>query len=337
MNSGSTPLIDISVVLPTRNRRDSLERVLGSLARQKTPVLEVIIVDASDVPTGHSELSTTFPSLPILVIRSEPHVCIQRNIGIRKARGSYIFLCDDDIEVPDDYTERIITYLTRSTSPRAVSGLLLEPDQSGVFDDGSRSLSVPSLFSAFLFQHGLWGNVNSLRRGKITSPPLSFLKWYFRKRGNRFSLAGWPLFTQMNLPSTETAVYGLGAAVVPRDWLIRSPYDETLGTYGIGDNYGVSLGFPGTSPITILADLPVMHHKAGENRLPAGEVYKQRVVALHRYVRKDPRFGIMTRIFLIWSLLGRIAVMSVRGKTGLRNSAGVALFDILKKEISSWQ
>ncbi|MDH4071116.1 MAG: glycosyltransferase family 2 protein [Ignavibacteria bacterium] len=329
MTSGTTAPVGISVVIPTRNRQASLERVLDCLNRQEFPVLEVLIVDASDPPADRSQLSGTFRSIPITVIPSYPHVCVQRNIGIRKARGSHVFLCDDDIEIPADYTRRVVAHLNDSSAPVAVSGILTEPDHSGVFDDGSRSLSVSSLLSSFFFQHGLWGDVDSVRAGIPASVPLSFLKWYFRKRNNTFSLAGWPLFTQIRYPFSRTAVYGLGAAVVPREWLLQSPYDETLDTHGIGDNYGVSLGFPGKMPIAVLPDLAVKHHKEPGNRLHPDEVYRLRVLALYRYVSLDPRFGILTRVFLVWSLFGRFVVMALAGNTAMRNSAGRAIREIV--------
>jgi glycosyltransferase involved in cell wall biosynthesis len=50
--------------------------------------------------------------LPIQYILSEKSVCIQRNIGIRKAETPWVFLCDDDVEVPPDYLQQLVAHAT---------------------------------------------------------------------------------------------------------------------------------------------------------------------------------------------------------------------------------
>src|SRR3954469_13920251 len=73
-------VLDISVVMPTRNRPERVRNALSLLAQQSSPAAEVIVVDASDAGFYDVEaLAKEFPTLPLTVLSSAPSVCIQRN------------------------------------------------------------------------------------------------------------------------------------------------------------------------------------------------------------------------------------------------------------------
>ena len=295
----------ISVIIPTRNRAESLHRLLGALSHQDRRPEEVIVVDASDKPSDQIALGTSYPALRITSLRAAPSVCGQRNAGIRRASGSHILLCDDDVEPPPDYISRLAAHLEREPATGAVTGMVAEADGAGQPVPELRALSFRSLLFASVFQLPVWGDVEATRGTWFTALPLALLKKWYRRRGNTWSLAGWPLVTQVRTPVVRTAVYGLGAALIRRDWLLASPYDERLSVHGIGDNYGVALKFPGDQSIAVLTDLAVRHHKAAENRLDAVTTYYQRLLALDYFMRGDTRFSTVNRMFLVWSLLGR--------------------------------
>src|SRR5687768_15695043 len=105
-------MISISVVIPTRNRSTSMERLLRCFNEQTVLPDEVIIVDASDDPQYLTGIKQKFDRLNVLCkISLERSVCIQRNMGIALAQHDWIFLCDDDIEIPSDHLEKLVNYL----------------------------------------------------------------------------------------------------------------------------------------------------------------------------------------------------------------------------------
>lgn len=140
--------MQVSVVVPTRNRRASLLRLLSSLAEQSFPLREVIVVDSSDVPASQSELQSRFQALQLVYLVSKPSVCVQRNLGIRyarrhsdpiahgdvrpgrQARSDLVFLCEDDMALPPDYVAKLVGYLQDHPEVSAVSGLVIEPGQA---------------------------------------------------------------------------------------------------------------------------------------------------------------------------------------------------------------
>ena len=324
----SMPGISVSAVIPTRNRPVSLHRTLMALERQQFRLDEVIVLDASDSPPDASTFATAYPALKLAHFRAAPSVCAQRNEGIRRARGTHVLLLDDDVEAPPDYLLRLVAAIEQNPSIGAVTGVWSEPNTTGQFTDTFLVPSFRSLLISFIAQRGVWGDIEAVSSNAITRVPLALLKRWYRRRGNTWSLAGWPLLTQVRAPVERTAIYTLGSALVRRDWLLASPYDERLSAHGIGDNYGVALGFPGERAITLLTDLTVRHHKEQENRLDRTRAYYQRVLALHYFMRRSSRFSRVNHAFLVWSLLFAAAEFGVRGRANSFRAAVRALRDV---------
>ena len=222
---------------------------------------------------------------------------------------------------PPDYIRKLAAHLERDPSTGAVTGMWAEATSTAQPFLELRVPSFRSLLFAFVFQLTVWGDVEAVRGTWLTAVPLAALKRWYRGRDNTWSLAGWPLVTEVRTPVVRTAVYSLGAALVRRDWLLASPYDERLSAHGIGDNYGVALGFPGERSIAVLADLAVRHHKALENRLDARATYYQRLLALDYFMRTSGRFSLVNRMCLVWSLLGQAGRFAVSGRQDLFRAA----------------
>jgi GT2 family glycosyltransferase len=96
----STP--DISVVIPTRNRRLSIERCLRSLARQRLTAdrFEVLVAldGCGDGTSAH--LATLDLPYRVRVVGSEKNrgAAAARNMGAASARGDVLVFLDDDVE-----------------------------------------------------------------------------------------------------------------------------------------------------------------------------------------------------------------------------------------------
>jgi hypothetical protein len=101
--------------------------------------------------------------------------------------------------------------------------------------------------------------------------------------------------------------------VVKRDWLVASPFDETLDSFGIGDNYGVAINFPGGLPITVVRSVSAIHHCSEVNRLTATVAYFRRILALDYFMTRSSRFTVTNRVFLLWSLLGNLVPQIIGG------------------------
>jgi glycosyltransferase involved in cell wall biosynthesis len=298
----------ISVVIPTRNRAHLILRLCENIRAQTYSPSEIVIVDSSDEKEYKNRVIQNFPDLPILWIDSGPSVCIQRNKGIAMATSQWIFLCDDDIEVPPDYLEKLVGYASQHSDCGALSGLLLNLE-NGIWQDQYQVKKFEDLLWRFIFQLSIWGDFNSVKVPWLMQPMFAIIKkWNLRKR-NTYTRAGWPLITNWSGESFKTKFYALGASLIRRDWLLQSPYDEVLDASGLGDNYGVALGFPGNEAIHVLTSTNAYHHKAKENRLAGQVAYYRRILALHYFIKLNKNDHVnmtASTAWLIWSLLGNV-------------------------------
>ncbi|WP_207632830.1 glycosyltransferase family 2 protein [Foetidibacter luteolus] len=290
-------VLTISVVIPTCNRKQRLLKLLDNLCGSVYPLEEVIIVDSGEDRLQPAELSL-YPQLDIQYLQSEKSVCIQRNKGVQQTRSQWVFLCDDDIEVPADYLQLLAGHAAQHPEAGAISGLVLQ-QEAGQWVAAYPLTSARSLLFKYIFQQSIWGPLQCADTW-MTRP----IKAAYQKKANHIARSGWPVVTEFSGGYFITPVYGLGASLVLREWLLASPYDEVLDPHGIGDNYGVAAGFPG--PVHVCNNAHVFHHQAAENRISEVQQYYRRVLALDYFRSSKKGFAGVQKTALLWSLTGQL-------------------------------
>jgi glycosyltransferase involved in cell wall biosynthesis len=317
-------MINISAVIATRNRNNSLYKTLKALSNQTCKPHEVIIVDSSDEKLIETELLKTFSNLNIKYVTSVPSVCLQRNVGIQQSTSEYIFICDDDIEPEPGYVLALSHFIENNGLNNAVSGLILEKNKNEVWISQHPPNTISGLLFKFVFQLSVWGELDQKIFSSLwLKPVVSF----YEKRGNGFSFAGWPVITNFNSPVFKTKIYGLGASIIKKELLINNPFDEVLDNYGIGDNYGICIKLP--DKVTVLTESLVFHHKESENRLDSGITYYRRVLALHYFLKKSNRFNSINTLWLIWSLIGSIILFVKNREFRLARASLISISKII--------
>ncbi len=316
----------VTVVIPTRNRPASLHRLLKALHKQTMPANEIIVADASDDPLNKSDLKAAFPQLPLQVFHTEPSVCRQRNLAIREATSKFIFLCDDDIEPPVHYIETLLGYLAEHPEAGAVTGEVVEVTGEELKRFHLPVVSSGRLLYGFIFQQTQWVDLPGIKRKTSLGWLFSMLERFYRRRGNTITLAGWPLISKPAVDGVlRTTIYGIGASIIRRDWLLAAPYDELLDPHGIGDNYGVAINFPQKEAIHVLEGIDALHYKEQINRRPYPTIYFRRVLALHYFMHRYPRFSWVNRLSLAWSLIGNLLGKQPDSASSLRRATLKAL------------
>jgi len=299
--------MNISVVIPTCDRKLNLLALLKNLNDSTFPLHEVIIVDSGEEKLSAQEYSV-FKKLQIQYLCSEKSVCIQRNIGINKASAEWIFICDDDIEVPADYLQKLTAHISNVPASGAVSGLVLQKEK-GEWTSQYAERSAKTLLWKYFFQLGIWGKIECSANNFL----IKRIKEYYRGKGNHLSKAGWPVLTDFSGNYFTTPVYGLGASLIKKQWLLNSPYDEVLDKHGIGDHYGVTAGFPEPG-IHVVTEAFVYHHQETKNRLQNSLSYYRRVLALDYFIKQPgKKLHIIKKRWLTWSLFGNLiyAIFSI--------------------------
>jgi len=146
------PTGKVSVVIPTYNRRDLLERALDSVFAQTYPDIEVIVVDDGSTD-GTDAFMAQYPH-PV-VYRKLDHTgrpAVPRNEAINIATGSYVaFLDSDDTWLPGKLVAQMGAFEDPDVGLVCSNAFLLREDKWNLYFEDERS-GEPDLFDL------LWDN-----------------------------------------------------------------------------------------------------------------------------------------------------------------------------------
>lgn len=152
----------VSVVVPTRNRAESLARCLGSLIELEYPQLEIIVVD--NAPTGDEtkECVERFGTRVRYVREDTPGASAARNRGLREARGAIVACTDDDVLVDRFWIRALVDCFERHPDVACVTGLVVPAEletpaqvwfeRYGGFNKGYK----PQLFDTTTHRRNSW-------------------------------------------------------------------------------------------------------------------------------------------------------------------------------------
>jgi glycosyltransferase involved in cell wall biosynthesis len=116
--------IDVSVVVPTRNRPDALGSCLAALAAQTLlPRMEIVVVDdGSEAAGAVVRVVERFPHARLIRLDGQGPA-VARNTGARAAAGSFLCFTDDDCEPAADWSEHLVSRL--EAGAHAVAGVTI--------------------------------------------------------------------------------------------------------------------------------------------------------------------------------------------------------------------
>jgi len=120
----------VSIVIPTKDAPEVLERCLSSIRQRTTyPAFEIVCVDNETSDPRALELLRTSP-VKRLLFPGQFNFSRANNCGARRASGEYLVFMNNDIEVitPDWIQEML--YYAEQNDVGAVGGLLLYPDHT---------------------------------------------------------------------------------------------------------------------------------------------------------------------------------------------------------------
>ncbi len=102
----------LSIIIPTLNEEKFLPFLLDSLASQSNKNFEVIVVDGQSHDKTIVTAKTYAKKLPFLsVLSSMRGLPIQRNNGVKKARGEWLVFCDADSVLMPYFIERVDQFI----------------------------------------------------------------------------------------------------------------------------------------------------------------------------------------------------------------------------------
>lgn len=207
--------ISFSVVVPTRNRPDDVERCVASIADQTRPPEQVVVVDDGDLANGTvASFRDRLPGRTDLTVTSsdgQPGSSVARNTGIRRASEDVVVFLDDDVELGSRYlaclADRYEAYDSdslagiggidgddlQSPSQEWWSTLFYQGDPWQINRAGMSTLQADGNLAAGLPTRTDWlvGNNLSFRREVVEEHP--FPQWTGGREPHEDLAVGWSL------------------------------------------------------------------------------------------------------------------------------------------------
>ena len=112
----------VSIVVPTRNRRDSLRHTLRSARAQSWPDIEIVVVDEASTDGTARMLASEFADVKV-VRHDVPHgPGGARNAGIVASDGDWVLFLDDDDLLQSDHVAALAKAARELPEGHVVSG-----------------------------------------------------------------------------------------------------------------------------------------------------------------------------------------------------------------------
>jgi glycosyltransferase involved in cell wall biosynthesis len=112
----------VSIIVPTRNRRDWLRQALRSAREQTWPDKEMVVIDEASTDGTLAMLTTEFPEARVIKHETARGPSAARNAGIAAATGEWILFLDDDDVLHPEHLEALVKASTAAPTGTVVSG-----------------------------------------------------------------------------------------------------------------------------------------------------------------------------------------------------------------------
>ncbi|MGZ5850773.1 MAG: glycosyltransferase family 2 protein [Methyloceanibacter sp.] len=158
----SSPLV--SVVLPTRNRRDLLRRAIASVENQTYANWELLIVDDAS-SDGTRDVLGEMADARIRCLRGDGNgVCAARNVALAQARGELIAYLDDDNLMDRGWLKSIVWAMEQQPETKVIYAAFVVDDPARI--NPAKSGELPRLYF-FPYDHHAVAVDNIADMGRI--------------------------------------------------------------------------------------------------------------------------------------------------------------------------
>jgi glycosyltransferase involved in cell wall biosynthesis len=219
----SRPRLGYSAVIPTKDRHEGATAAVENLLDQRRLPARIVVVDSStNVYSPSTELAERARHLGVdlVVVSSQPSLTGQQNLGARKVETPIVLFVDDDIRIPPDYAETLLTRWEAAglTAFGGMQGTPADFPRQGTVGRVLRRLAMLSYVDAS-------GEVMTLRRsGRVRFAP--------EPRG-----------------PVQVPVLGSGATAYRTDLVVAHPFDERFAGYSLGSDLEMSFRVAAHAPL----------------------------------------------------------------------------------------
>lgn len=122
----------VSIITVNFNQAEATIALLESLKKQDTTNFEVVLVDNASDENHELAFKQILPDLSFIRTKTNLGFAGGNNLGIKAAKGDFIFLLNNDTEIPADCITQLVTVLKGNEEIGLLSPLILYDDDKSV-------------------------------------------------------------------------------------------------------------------------------------------------------------------------------------------------------------
>lgn len=125
----------VSVVIPNYNGKHFLEECLNSLKVQTYKKFEIIVVDNASSDGSVEFIKTFDPSVRLIELNTNTGFSPAVNVGIKEAKGDYIFLLNNDTVSEPNVIEKLVGFIESDDKIFSVNSKMIQFNNRTLIDD----------------------------------------------------------------------------------------------------------------------------------------------------------------------------------------------------------
>ncbi len=295
-------------MIATRNRQRALATSVPLMLSQDRLPGRLIVVDASDDPTGtrkalETALRLTGTPVHLTMLQSEPGLCRQRNLSLREVKSPIVFFPDDDALWFPNFASAVMRVYERDREGLigAVGGTESSTPPPGLLP-GSKA---PTDGLAVKLPGVVENAINAIERRFFMDPFFLEARFFYMAR----RLPDW-LEEEEAVPASTITGFRMSFRT---DLIKRSGFDENLGRYALFEDHDACMGILKTHIIVNAGKARVFHDRPPEKRADELELGMMHILNRAYILCKHAPEGFGLRRALMryaWYKLGRYALRS---------------------------
>jgi len=107
-------MVSVSIIFVNYNGREYLKDCLYSLEKQTFKDFEIIFVDNASNDDSVEFVKRTYPKVKIIESEKNLGFAAGNNLGVRKAKGKYIFILNLDTELDKNCLKELVSYIKKN-------------------------------------------------------------------------------------------------------------------------------------------------------------------------------------------------------------------------------
>ncbi len=142
-------MISLSIVIPTKDRKDDLLKCIESISKQTVRPEEVLVIDDGNISEATKEIIRhRLDSITFKYFKKEiPSLSESKNLGVKESSGQVILFLDDDIILDNNYTKNILEIWEKKWNDEKLAGI------SGVITNVAKKSLSKILFEKIFFSY----------------------------------------------------------------------------------------------------------------------------------------------------------------------------------------